>query len=158
MVQQTYAAYAEEGGCLTLRMTEEAVLRHRQRIGAAKTGESAVERAVEPVRGPRVIGRNRWEQAYAAVLDLRHKAGEFREWGYERIKFRLPGDVFYTPDYDILRWDGFVEIHELKGMARRAGMDKLRAAIELYGGFHWYLVRGENVPIRMLSPKDVPSR
>ncbi|MBK8799422.1 MAG: hypothetical protein IPM07_25375 [Anaerolineales bacterium] len=142
-------------------MTPEQVARHRQRIGAddcmAEAGQPA-ERAVEPVRGPRVIGRNRWEQAYAAVLDLRHKAGEFREWGYERIKFRLPGDVFYTPDYDILRWDGFVEIHELKGMARRAGMDKLRAAIELYGGFHWYLVRGENVPIRMLSPKDVPSR
>ena len=144
---------------MTLRMTPEQVTRHRQRIGAddyrPEAGKPA-ERAVEPVRGPRY--RSSWEANFAGKLELMRRAGEIVDYGHERIKFRLPGDRFYCPDFDALTPSGETLVFEVKGYARRLAMDRLRAAVEIYPGFRWHIVRKDMQPHRLLTPADVPSR
>ena len=144
---------------MTLRMTEEAVLRHRQRIGAddyrAEAGKPA-ERAVEPVRGPRY--KSDWERRAAELLDIRLRAGEIRSWVYEGMHVRLPGDIMYRVDFVIQRWDGRTEGWEVKGRMREAARIKLRQAVERYPNIEWYLLRGDLVPHRLLTPSDVPSK
>ena len=144
---------------MSLRMTDEQVTRHRQRIAAPKDDASLVamaERAVEPVRGPRY--RSSWEANFSGKLELMRRAGEIVDYGHERIKFRLPGDRFYCPDFDALTPAGETLVFEVKGYARRLAMDRLRAAVELYPGFRWHIVRKDMVPHRLLTPSDVPSK
>lgn len=144
---------------MTLRMTDEQVTRHRQRIAAPKDDASLVAmagRAVEPVRGPKF--KSKWEERFAQLLDIRQKAGEIKSWVYEGIHLRLPGDVMYRIDFVVQRWDGACEAVEIKGRMREPARIKLRQAVERYPLFDWYLVRGDMVPCRLYSPSDVPSR
>ena len=144
---------------MTLRMTEEAVLRHRQRIAAPKDDASLVamaERAVEPVRGPRY--KSTWEARAAELLDIRLRAGEIRSWVYEGMHVRLPGDIMYRADFVIQMWDGRICAWEIKGRMREPARIKLRQAVERYPNIEWYLLRGDLVPHRLLTPSDVPSK
>ena len=58
---------------------------------------------------------NKTEAVYAQRLDLLQKAGEILWHRFESIKFRLADNTFYTPDFAVLRADGVMEIHEVKG-------------------------------------------
>lgn len=101
--------------------------------------------------------RSRLEAEYAGVLELRKRELLLTDYGYERIRLRLPGDVWYTPDFDAIRADGSIELHECKGFMREAARNKLRQAVELYPGFHWFIVGESRTPRRLLAPSDVPA-
>jgi hypothetical protein len=69
-------------------------------------------------REPRINGEhrmNKTEAEYALMLDAEYKKGNIIYWAFEEVKFRLADNTFYTPDFMVLRHDGAVEFHEVKG-------------------------------------------
>ena len=101
--------------------------------------------------------RSQWEAEYAGVLEMRFRAGDIVDYGYERITLRLPGDVRYTPDFDAVLPDGTIEMHEVKAWLREVARDRLRSAVATFPTVHWYLIGESRVPIRLRTPADVPS-
>ncbi|MGE0797282.1 MAG: hypothetical protein AB7G13_28720 [Lautropia sp.] len=101
--------------------------------------------------------RSQLEAEYAATLELRKRAGEIVDYGYERISLLLPGAISYRPDFDAVLPDGHIEIHECKGWQREVARDRLRSAIATYPAFRWFIVGVDRQPVRMLMPDDVPS-
>lgn len=94
----------------------------------------------EPSR-PRPVYASKLEQAYADRLDLALRHGELRRWQYEALTFRLAARTRYTPDFFVVRPDGSLELHEVKGRPREDAMVKLRIAASLFPEFQWWLVR-----------------
>lgn len=59
---------------------------------------------------------NKTEKAYAAYLESEKQAGRVTAFWFEAIKLKIAeGACFYSPDFMILRPDGFIELHEVKG-------------------------------------------
>ena len=59
---------------------------------------------------------NRTEKAYAAWLEAEKHAGRITAYWFEALKLKIAeGACFYTPDFLVLRPDGTLELHEVKG-------------------------------------------
>ena len=58
---------------------------------------------------------NKTETAYARHLDARRQAGELAWFRFEGIKLRLADNTFLTPDFSVMRADGGMEMHDVKG-------------------------------------------
>ncbi|RTL31249.1 MAG: hypothetical protein EKK55_00970 [Rhodocyclaceae bacterium] len=69
------------------------------------------KRRAAPTTAPAM---NRAEAAYAAVLETRVRNGEIESYAFERVKFRIGHRCWYTPDFEVQRYDGRTEIHEVK--------------------------------------------
>ena len=62
---------------------------------------------------------NRTEKAYAAFLEGEKHAGRITAYWFEALKLKIAeGACFYTPDFLVLRPDGTLELHEVKGSLR----------------------------------------
>ena len=62
---------------------------------------------------------NRTEKAYAARLDALKASGEISAWWFEDLKLRIAaGACWYCPDFLVMRSDGALELHEVKGSPR----------------------------------------
>jgi len=84
------------------------------------------------VRGRTPRGEmNKTETAYAEVLERRRLDGEIRIWRYEAVKFRIGSGAFYTPDFEVVTADGFLEYHEAKG-----GMWDIAARVRIKAAAH----------------------
>jgi len=88
-------------------------------------------------------GMNKTEAAYAARLELLRRDGEIIWWSYEAIKLRLADNTYYTPDFDVMRADGLLEIHEVKGHWEDDARVKIKVAAEQF-------------PFRFLAVQAVP--
>lgn len=76
---------------------------------------------------------NRTEQRYADLLQVRLLAGEILWWAYEPWKFKLASLCFLTPDFGVMRPDGTLECHEVKGgWIEEDAMIKLKTLGELH--------------------------
>ena len=75
-------------------------------------------------------GMNKTEAAYAQHLELLLRAGEIVWFEYESIKLRLAGNTFYTPDFLVMRSDGMLECHEVKGHWKDDARVKIKVAAE----------------------------
>jgi hypothetical protein len=75
---------------------------------------------------------NKTEAAYALVLEGLLHAHEIAGYGFERIKLRLADRTFYTPDFDVMRLDGRLEFHEVKGVWRDDARVKIKVAAAQY--------------------------
>lgn len=64
--------------------------------------------------------KSKWEEQYAAVLELRKAAGEVLWYKYEGLRFKLANGAMYSPDFPLVTADGTLEIHEVKGQWREA--------------------------------------
>lgn len=73
---------------------------------------------------------NKTEAAYAAHLALLKAAGEIAGYWFEAVKFRLADRTHYEPDFLVLRADGVLEAHEVKG-ARAVFQDDARVKLKL---------------------------
>lgn len=73
-------------------------MRRTYALGRLKTGE-----------------RNKTEAAYEAFLQALHAAGDVLWYRFEGIKLRLADNTFYTPDFAVMRRNGQIELHEVKG-------------------------------------------
>lgn len=88
---------------------------------------------------------NKTEAEYARFLELRKAAGEIAWFAFEGVKLRLADKTFYTPDFAVMRADGLIEMHEVKGH----WMDDARVKIK---------VAAEQFPFRFLAFKKRAKR
>ncbi|MCJ2112955.1 DUF1064 domain-containing protein [Methylobacterium sp. E-025] len=88
---------------------------------------------------------NKTEAAYARHLEGLKAAGEVAWYRFEGLKFRLADGCFYTPDFAVLRGDGALEAHEVKGHWSDDARVKIKVAAEMY-------------PLRFLAVRVVAKR
>lgn len=85
------------------------------------------------------------------VLKPRMHAGEIISYSFEKTKFKIGQDCWYTPDFVVVT-PGHFEIHEVKGgLIRDDAMAKFKAAAEQhpfyrfvmtqYKGKKWTVIR-----------------
>lgn len=91
------------------------------------------------VAGLRALGRlpvgqlNKMEQAYEdRVLKPAVTAGEIAWYRFEGVKLRLADNTFYTPDFAVMRSDGQMECHEVKGRWMDDARVKIKVAASQY--------------------------
>jgi len=75
---------------------------------------------------------NKTEASYAQTLGLLKKAGDVLWFRFEGLKLRLGDKCFYTPDFAVMRKDGLLECHEVKGYWKDDARVKIRVAAEMY--------------------------
>ena len=86
----------------------------------------------------RALGRlpagsmNKTEAAYAAFLDTLIACKDVLWWKFEGVKLRLADNTFYSPDFFVLRADGALECHEVKGFWQDDARVKIKVAADLY--------------------------
>lgn len=62
---------------------------------------------------------NKTERAYANYLETLKQSGEIKDYWFEAVKLRVASNACtYTPDFMVLRADGTLELHEVKGSER----------------------------------------
>lgn len=62
---------------------------------------------------------NKTEQAYRAYLEAEKQAGRIEAYWFEALKLKVADSAcFYTPDFLVMRPDGSLELHEVKGSPR----------------------------------------
>ena len=76
--------------------------------------------------------RNKTEASYEALLSARQHAGEVAWFRFEGLKLRLADNTFYTPDFAVMRADGQIECHEVKGHWMDDARAKIKIAAEMY--------------------------
>lgn len=83
---------------------------------------------------------NKTEARYAAHLDLLKHQGVILWYEFEGIKLRLADRTYYTPDFFVMRADGQLEAHEVKGFMMDDANVKVKVAGEMYP-FRFIIVR-----------------
>jgi hypothetical protein len=78
---------------------------------------------------------NKTEARYSRYLNVLLDVGDIAWFKFEGIKFRLANNCFYTPDFVIMRHNGELQCHEVKGH-KAIFMDdakvKIKTAAEMY--------------------------
>jgi len=64
---------------------------------------------------------------------------------FEGVKLRLADNTFYTPDFAVMRADGLLEMHEVKGFWEDDARVKIKVAASLY-------------PFRFIAVQPVPQK
>jgi hypothetical protein len=99
---------------------------------------------------------NKTETAYASHLDLRKLDGGILWYKFEGIKLRLADNTFYTVDFPLMRRDGMMEMHEIKGFMQDDANVKIKVAASMYP-FQFYIVRKAKIGWDMTPvPNRVP--
>jgi hypothetical protein len=75
---------------------------------------------------------NKTEEAYAKHLEVQKFAGEVLWWKFEGVKLRLADNTFLTVDFSVMRADGLLEMHEVKGHWEDDARVKIKVAASLY--------------------------
>lgn len=75
---------------------------------------------------------NKTESEYAQHLELLKRTGKIAWYRFEGMKFRLADNTFYTPDFAVMRSDGALEMHEVKGFWHDDARVKIKVAAEQY--------------------------
>lgn len=125
-----------------MRWNEDQLAAHLKRRGVQGqpncTDVSKPAFAGSPAEGRLALGRlktgqmNQTEQRYDAHLwQLRH-AGEVVWHNFEGIKLRLADNTFLTVDFPVMRADGLLEMHEVKGFWEDDARVKMKVAAALY--------------------------
>jgi hypothetical protein len=87
------------------------------------------------------LGQNKTEARFARHLEDVRVLGGIREYGFERIKFRLAGRTFYTPDFDVVQHDGSMMCFEVKGFWRDDARVKIKVAADKFRHIGFVAVR-----------------
>ena len=75
---------------------------------------------------------NKTESSYAAHLEELKYTGRVLWYKFEGMKFRLADNTFYTPDFMVMRSDGWLEAHEVKGFWMDDARAKIKIAADMY--------------------------
>ena len=75
---------------------------------------------------------NKTELSYDKSLKEMMAAGIIAWYKFEGIKFRLADNTFYTPDFVVMRDNGEMEVHEVKGFWTDDARVKIKVAAEIY--------------------------
>ena len=76
--------------------------------------------------------RNKTETQYEQTLELQKQAGDVLWYRFEGLKLRLADNTFYTPDFAVMRSDGVMELHEVKGFWQDDARVKIKVAASIY--------------------------
>ena len=76
--------------------------------------------------------RNKTEANYEAFLTALQVAGDVAWFKFEGLKLRLADNTFYTPDFAVMRTNGQMEMHEVKGFWQDDARVKIKVAADLY--------------------------
>lgn len=88
---------------------------------------------------------NKTEAAYQKHLEQLKAAGEVAWYRFEGIKLRLADNTFYTPDFSVMRANGQMELHEVKGHWTCDARVKIKVAADQY-------------PMRFIAVKVQPQK
>jgi len=83
--------------------------------------------------------RSSWESQYAEHLKALKTAGTIQSWAYEAIRLRIADKGVYTPDFMVVTPEE-IQMHEVKGQRREAGMVRLRTAAHQHRWARFFLV------------------
>ena len=75
---------------------------------------------------------NKTEEAYARHLEGLKAAGDVAWYLFEAVKLRLADNCFYSPDFAVMRADGMIEMHEVKGFWADDARVKVKVAAERF--------------------------
>lgn len=75
---------------------------------------------------------NGTESAYAKHLEHMKADGLIAWFKFEGMKFRLADNTFYTPDFAVMRSDGAMQLHEVKGYWQDDARVKIKVAADMY--------------------------
>jgi len=75
---------------------------------------------------------NKTEAAYASFLDTLVACKDVVWWKFEAVKLRLAEKTFYSPDFLVMRSDGSLECHEVKGHWEDDARVKIKVAASIY--------------------------
>lgn len=93
---------------------------------------SNAKRSLQALGRLKAGAMNKTEAAYAQHLGLLQAAGDVVWFRFEGLKFRLADNTFYTPDFAVMRADGAIEAHEVKGHWQDDARVKIKVAADLY--------------------------
>lgn len=133
-----------------------------EREGRTVKGRDGKRRAVPPARAKNAYARrgmNKTEARYALLLEAAKEAGDVVHYGFEEVTLTLAarqdGLVRYTPDFHVVRADGAVEFHEVKGGFIREDADtKFRVACDRYPFYRFLLVQQKSAKRPFVTLKD----
>lgn len=95
-----------------------------------------VKRGWYRINGKRMFFRSMWEVNYALYLDFLIKNNAIKKWTYEEDVFIFHkiqfGTRSYRPDFKIIRNDGRIEYHEIKGWMDDRSKTKIRRMAKYY--------------------------
>ncbi|VWD20596.1 DUF1064 domain-containing protein [Burkholderia contaminans] len=100
--------------------------------------QQAMFRGVAAKKRMQALGRlkagtmNKTEQQYGTFLEALRVTGVIAWYRFEGVKLRLADNTFYTPDFAVMRADGAMEMHEVKGMWQDDARVKIKVAAEMY--------------------------
>lgn len=75
---------------------------------------------------------NNTEKAYAQHLEIQKREGEINYYSFDGINLRLADNTFYKPDFLVMRADGQLEIHEVKGFWTDDALVKIKVAADKF--------------------------
>lgn len=75
---------------------------------------------------------NNTEKAYAQHLEIQKREGEINYYSFDGINLRLADNTFYKPDFLVMRADGQLEIHEVKGFWTDDALVKIKVAADRF--------------------------
>ena len=75
---------------------------------------------------------NKTEAEYGAMLAQMQMTGEIQWYAFEGMTFKLADNTRYTPDFAVMRADGLIECHEVKGFWRDDARVKIKVAAEFF--------------------------
>lgn len=76
---------------------------------------------------------NETEKTYAWLLEAKKRKGEIHDYVFESYKLRMADNCWYVVDFMVIRNDGTLEIHEVKGpFIHEDSIIKLRGIAEAF--------------------------
>ena len=95
---------------------------------------------------------NKSEQAYAQHLEHLKQRGDLLWWKFEGMKFRLADKTFLTPDFAVMKRDGQISLHDVKGgYIFEDAKVKMKVAAEQYP-FEFVIVKKDRGGIWSMTP------
>jgi hypothetical protein len=84
---------------------------------------------------------NKTEEKYAADLQVALLAGEIDWWEFEPFKLRLAPLTTYSPDFGVMKPDGVIELHEVKGHWEDDARVKIKIAADKFWMFKFVAMK-----------------
>lgn len=114
-----------------MNWTEKQLAEHLGKSGAPKS-PPAIQDARLALGRLKTGEMNKMEAAYADHLANLQRGMDVLWFKFEAIKLRLADNTFYSPDFFVLRYNNFLECHEVKGFWEDDARVKIKVAAALY--------------------------
>lgn len=99
---------------------------------------------------------NKTETRYSLILDYKASKGEILSYDFEAVNLRLGANLHYRPDFMVIKPDGLIEFHEVKGgYIREDAAVKIKAAAARFPCFRFLLCKYEKGDWAI---NEIPSR